>query len=175
MKTWIDGIVDGELKMFKLTKLRNIPQRHDPYVKIMSLVIQPSGYYSLYVLGRKTTQATLEKLQLPLVLNEANLQDFVSRISSLRLCHGNVDAKHLQLMAARKGQIIRKGNVVAFFDKSLEGGIEMDNSYPTTSTVHHAECELVIASNQLKPRCSQCHKYRRSLKVLCSRKALTSK
>ena len=108
------------------------------------------------------------------MLNEASLQDFVSRISSLRLCHANVDAKHLQFMGARKGQIICKDNVVAFFDKFLEGGIEMDNSYHTISTVCYAECELVIASNQLKPMCSQCHKYRRSLKVLCSRKALTS-
>ena len=139
----------------------------------MSLVIQSSGHYCLYVLGKEVSQATLEKVQMPLVLNEKSLQDFVSVLSSLRLCHGNVDAKHLQLMAARKGQIVRKGKVVAFFDKSLEGGIEMDNSYPTTSTVRHAECELVIGSDQ-QPRCSQCHKYRRSLKVMYSKKALIS-
>ena len=108
------------------------------------------------------------------MLNEKNLQDFVSRINSLRLCHGNADVKYLQLMAVRKGRIVWKGKVVAFLDNSLEGGIEMDNSYPTTSTVRRAECELLLGFNQHQPRCSQCHKYRHNLKVLCSKKVLIS-
>ena len=62
VKSWIDGTkANDEIRLFKLTKLQSVPKQ-DPYVKILSLVIQPSGHYSLYALGRETTQETLEKV-----------------------------------------------------------------------------------------------------------------
>ena len=121
--------------------LCNPKENQDPVVKLFTIVVpKDGGDYSLYVIGKKVKTDTLKKIGLPETLTINNAADFSATMGQLHVCHGKAGKDYTDLARKRKGQICNyRSKVVAYLDESLEGGIQYNSAFPTSSVLRHTD------------------------------------
>ena len=156
-KGWAVLQHDVLLKLYQISS-QEIPDV-SPIVVSRSLVVKEDRSWVLYVNGHQVIPGNVSSFSdVPSLLDPSAVNTLLHKISSLKTCVGNYDARLIHLATQKKNYkfLSSKREVIAYLDSGV--CVSHDGQqYPCT--IRRSDCQLL--SNEI--RCDTCHSYRKTL------------
>ena len=163
--------------------LCSLDASRDPPILRYSISIRDDFTWLVSVYGRTIThQSSCALTSVPEVLDSVDkVAHLLSTLDRCRVCEGNPEDNRCHSVVRGFSKITLVSKAITMFTKliAILSGIKTVASLdtvtsPSTPTIRHSECEMLLSAETRYSRCQQCSKYRTSLHTYSLRQATLS-